>query len=59
MLTLTLTPWTVRNVCTLHAPVPMRDGDWGEFYAGNNDDTSQTQPGLDPSRRQRSRVAAV
>ncbi|WP_419806403.1 hypothetical protein [Terriglobus sp.] len=44
VLALTLLPWTVRNVRTLHALVPMRDGYWGEFYAGNNDDTSHTNP---------------
>ena len=45
MLAMTLLPWTIRNVRTLHALVPMRDGYWGEFYAGNNDDTSHTNPG--------------
>lgn len=40
-----LLPWTVRNIRVLHAVVPMRDGYWGEFYAGNNDDTSHTNPG--------------
>ena len=44
VLGLTVLPWTVRNVRTLHALIPMRDGFWGEFYAGNNDDTSQTNP---------------
>lgn len=40
----TLLPWTVRNIRVLHAPIPIRDGFWGEFYAGNNDDTSYTNP---------------
>lgn len=45
VLALVLLPWTVRNIRVLHAVVPMRDGYWGEFYAGNNDDTSHTNPG--------------
>lgn len=45
VLALTLLPWTVRNVRVLHASVPIRDGYWGEFYAGNNDDTSHSNPG--------------
>ena len=44
VLVLVLLPWTIRNVRVLHAAVPMRDGYWGEFYAGNNDDTSYTNP---------------
>ena len=44
VLLLVLLPWTVRNIRVLHAVVPMRDGYWGEFYAGNNDDTSHTNP---------------
>ena len=45
VLALVLLPWTIRNMRVLHAVVPMRDGYWGEFYAGNNDDTSHTNPG--------------
>ena len=45
VLALVLLPWTIRNIRVLHAVVPMRDGYWGEFYAGNNDDTSHTNPG--------------
>lgn len=45
VLALVLLPWTIRNIRALHAVVPMRDGYWGEFYAGNNDDTSETNPG--------------
>ncbi len=44
MLALTLLPWTVRNVRVLHAPVPLRDGYWLEFWAGNSGDTSVSNP---------------
>jgi len=44
-LILTLTPWTVRNLRVLREPVLMRDGFWGEFYAGNAGDTSHSNPG--------------
>ena len=44
MLALTLLPWTVRNIRVLHAPVPVRDGYWLEFWAGNNGDTSVSNP---------------
>ncbi len=44
MLALTLLPWTVRNVRALHAPVPLRDGYWLEFWAGNSGDTSVSNP---------------
>lgn len=42
---LTLTPWTVRNTRTFHRPILIRDGFWGEFYAGNTGDTRTTNPG--------------
>ncbi len=32
-------PWVVNREHTLHARFFMRDGFWGEFYAGNNGDT--------------------
>ncbi|MGI4855036.1 MAG: ArnT family glycosyltransferase [Janthinobacterium lividum] len=44
VLLLTLLPWTVRNLRVMHQPVLMRDGFWGEFYAGNAGDTSHTNP---------------
>lgn len=44
MLVLTLLPWTVRNIRVLHAPVPLRDGYWLEFWAGNAGDTSVSNP---------------
>ncbi len=44
MLALTLLPWTVRNIRVLHAPVPLRDGYWLEFWAGNSGDTSVSNP---------------
>ena len=44
MLLLALLPWTVRNMRALHAPVPLRDGYWLEFWAGNSGDTSVSNP---------------
>ncbi len=44
MLALTLLPWTVRNIKVLHAPVPLRDGYWLEFWAGNSGDTTVSNP---------------
>ncbi len=44
MLMLTLLPWTVRNIRVMHAPVPLRDGYWLEFWAGNSGDTSVSNP---------------
>ena len=39
-----VTPWTVRNFRVLHILCPVRDGLWLEFYAGNNGDTSESNP---------------
>ncbi len=39
-----LLPWTIRNIRVLHAPVPLRDGYWLEFWAGNSGDTSVSNP---------------
>ncbi len=41
----TLAPWCIRNLRVMHGPVLMRDGFWGEFYAGNCGDTSRSNPG--------------
>lgn len=40
-----LAPWCVRNLRVMHEPVFIRDGFWGEFYAGNSGDTSHSNPG--------------
>ncbi len=40
-----ITPWTVRNYRVLHTVVPIRDGFWLEFWAGNHGDTMYTNPG--------------
>jgi 4-amino-4-deoxy-L-arabinose transferase-like glycosyltransferase len=37
-------PWTVRNDRVMHAASPIRDGFWLEFWAGNNGDTSASNP---------------
>jgi 4-amino-4-deoxy-L-arabinose transferase-like glycosyltransferase len=39
-----LLPWTLRNEHRLHAAFPVRDGFWLEAYAGNNGDTSDSNP---------------
>jgi len=39
-----ITPWSIRNVRVLHTPVPIRDGFWLEFWAGNHGDTSSSNP---------------
>jgi 4-amino-4-deoxy-L-arabinose transferase-like glycosyltransferase len=39
-----LAPWTIRNAKVLHAAVPVRDGFWLEFWAGNHGDTSTSNP---------------
>jgi 4-amino-4-deoxy-L-arabinose transferase-like glycosyltransferase len=41
---LMIAPWTLRNYRVLHAPVPIRDGFWLEFWAGNHGDTSTSNP---------------
>lgn len=38
------TPWSIRNERAMHASVPMRDGFWLEFWAGNHGDTSDSNP---------------
>jgi 4-amino-4-deoxy-L-arabinose transferase-like glycosyltransferase len=40
-----LAPWCLRNYRDLHIVSPIRDGFWGEAYAGNNGDTSESNPG--------------
>jgi 4-amino-4-deoxy-L-arabinose transferase-like glycosyltransferase len=37
-------PWAVRNYRVLHTNSIFRDGFWLEFYAGNNGDTSDSNP---------------
>jgi hypothetical protein len=37
-------PWGIRNHRVLHTTSPFRDGFWLEFYAGNNGDTSDSNP---------------
>ncbi len=39
-----LAPWTIRNYRTMHAVFPVRNGFWLEFWAGNNGDTSESNP---------------
>ena len=41
---LVLTPWTVRNFRVFHALIPVRDGFWLEFEAGNHGDTQNSNP---------------
>jgi 4-amino-4-deoxy-L-arabinose transferase-like glycosyltransferase len=36
--------WTFRNDRVMHAASPIRDGFWLEFWAGNNGDTSESNP---------------
>jgi Dolichyl-phosphate-mannose-protein mannosyltransferase len=36
--------WTVRNDRVMHVASPIRDGFWLEFWAGNNGDTSESNP---------------
>jgi 4-amino-4-deoxy-L-arabinose transferase-like glycosyltransferase len=38
------TPWAMRNQRVLHTNSTFRDGFWLEFYAGNNGDTSDSNP---------------
>ena len=38
-------PWTIRNQRAMHSLSPVRDGFWLEFWAGNNGDTSESNPG--------------
>lgn len=40
-----LMPWTVRNYREMHGLVPVRDGFWLEFWAGNHGDMTRTNPG--------------
>jgi 4-amino-4-deoxy-L-arabinose transferase-like glycosyltransferase len=37
-------PWAIRNHRVLHTSTTFRDGFWLEFYAGNNGDTSDSNP---------------
>jgi 4-amino-4-deoxy-L-arabinose transferase-like glycosyltransferase len=37
-------PWVLRNQRVMHAASPIRDGFWLEFWAGNNGDTSESNP---------------
>ena len=39
------TPWIIRNERVFHHPTFLRDGFWAEFYAGNNGDTFESNPG--------------
>jgi len=41
---LVITPWSIRNHRVLHTAVPIRDGFWLEFWAGNHGDTSSSNP---------------
>lgn len=52
-----LAPWTLRESLALHTPVPIRDGYWLEFYAGNTGDTFESNvawahPASDPHEMQ-------
>jgi 4-amino-4-deoxy-L-arabinose transferase-like glycosyltransferase len=38
-------PWAIRNQRTFHQPTFIRDGFWLEFWAGNNGDTFESNPG--------------
>lgn len=38
-------PWVIRNERAFHKPTFLRDGFWLEFYAGNNGDTFESNPG--------------
>ena len=38
-------PWAIRNERAFHQPTFLRDGFWLEFYAGNNGDTFESNPG--------------
>jgi len=42
---LMVAPWTVRNYREMHGFVPIRDGFWLEFWAGNHGDMTRTNPG--------------
>jgi 4-amino-4-deoxy-L-arabinose transferase-like glycosyltransferase len=37
-------PWAIRNRIVMHSVSPIRDGFWLEFWAGNNGDTSMSNP---------------
>ena len=37
-----ITPWVVHVSRTMHAPVPIRDNFWLEFYAGNSGDSFES-----------------
>ncbi len=39
-----LSPWVIRNQEVFHQHPILRDGFWGEFYAGNNGDSSHSNP---------------
>ncbi len=53
---LVLTPWTVRNFHVFHTLIPIRDGFWLEFEAGNHGDTQNCNP---PSSHPASDPAAM
>ncbi len=53
---LVLTPWTVRNFRVFHALIPIRDGFWLEFEAGNHGETQNSNP---PSSHPASDTAAM
>ncbi len=42
--TCSLAPWTARNYATFHTLIPVRNGFWLEFEAGNHGDTSNSNP---------------
>jgi len=41
---LVITPWIMRDQRALHTTIPIRDGFWPEFWAGNHGDTSSSNP---------------
>lgn len=52
----TLLPWQVRNYRTFHAPIPLRDNFWLEFWVGNNGNTStwldsDVHPSINPDQK--------
>jgi len=41
---LVITPWNIRNSRAFHQNIPIRNGFWLEFYAGNHGDTWTSNP---------------
>ena len=58
-LTVIVVPWAVRNERMMHAPSPVRDGFWLEFWAGNSGDNLHVESGLGTSCQQSCRNAEI